>query len=167
MFQINVYISFQCLLIQMQSNHNSNKTCKTTPSLSILNVNDCILHQYSSIIGEKTLHEPNYSGTGGHCQDMKNVSVTGASHLWGFKNTEFEWQLREKGFCGGGNKQSRPLTRVSVRRVSTVHQSLVVCRGKAVPSSLSQVLVLPPWGSNPGGFHSADQCSTNLTNITV
>ena len=56
---------------------------------------------------------------------------------------------------------------MSVRRVSTVHQSLVVCRGKAVPSSLSQVLVLPPWGSNPGGFHSADQCSTNLTNITV
>lgn len=55
-------------------------------------------------IGEKTLHEPNYSGTGGHCQDMKNVSVTGASHFRGCKNTEFEWQLREKGFCDGGNK---------------------------------------------------------------
>lgn len=151
MFQIiNVYISFQCLLIQMQSYHNSNKICKTTPSLSILNVNDCLLHQYSSIVGEKTLHKPNYNGTGGHCQDMKNMCVTGASRLQGCKDTEFEWQLREKGFCDGGNKQNRPLTRVSVRRVSTVHQGLAVCRGKAVSSSLSQVLVPSPWGSNPG-----------------
>lgn len=30
--------------------------------------------------------------------------VTGASRLQGCKNTEFEWQLREKGFCDGGNK---------------------------------------------------------------
>ena len=30
--------------------------------------------------------------------------ITGASRLQGCKNTEFEWQLREKGFCDGGNK---------------------------------------------------------------
>ena len=49
------------------------------------------------------------------------VPVTGAGRLRECKNTEFVWELRKTAFCEDGRKQSFPLTRVSVRRVSTVY----------------------------------------------
>ena len=56
----------------------------------------------------------------GHPQNTKKVSVTNAGRLWGCKNTEFLWELRKTGFCEGERKWSCPLSRVSVRRATTV-----------------------------------------------
>ena len=56
----------------------------------------------------------------GHPQNTKKVSVTKAGRLRGCKNTEFLWELRKTGFCEGERKQSCPLSRVSVRRATTV-----------------------------------------------
>ena len=41
---------------------------------------------------------------GGHSRDAKKVSVTEAGRLRECKNTEFVWELRERGFCEGGRK---------------------------------------------------------------
>ena len=53
---------------------------------------------------------------GGHPQDIKKVSITGAGRLRECKTTELVWELRKTAFCEGGHKESFPLTRVSVRR---------------------------------------------------
>ena len=55
-----------------------------------------------------------------HPWDTKMVSVTAAGHLRECKNTEFVWELRKIGFCGGVFKKSGLLTSVSIRRASTV-----------------------------------------------
>ena len=41
---------------------------------------------------------------GGHSRDAKKVFVTEAGRLRECKNTEFVWELRERGFCEGGRK---------------------------------------------------------------
>ena len=41
---------------------------------------------------------------GGHSRDGKKVSVTEAGRLRECKNTEFVWELKERGFCEGGRK---------------------------------------------------------------
>ena len=41
---------------------------------------------------------------GGHSRDAKMVFVTEAGRLRECKNTEFVWELRERGFCEGGRK---------------------------------------------------------------
>ena len=56
----------------------------------------------------------------GHPRDAKIVSVTAAGCLRECKNTEFVWELRKTGFCGGVFKKSCQLMRVSSRRASTV-----------------------------------------------
>ena len=55
-----------------------------------------------------------------HPRDTKMVSVTAAGHLRECKNTEFVWELRKTGFCGGVFKKSGLVTSVSIRRASTV-----------------------------------------------
>ena len=54
----------------------------------------------------------------GHPRDNKKVSVTDC--LRECKNTEFVWGLRKMGICEGGRLLSCLLTRVSVRKASTV-----------------------------------------------
>ena len=55
-----------------------------------------------------------------HHQDTKKVSVTGVGHLREYKNTEFVYGSWEKqGFVKVAISRAAPLTRVSVRRVST------------------------------------------------
>ena len=48
------------------------------------------------------------------------VPVTGAGRLRECKNTEFVWELRKTAFCEDDRKESFPLTRLSVRRATTV-----------------------------------------------
>ena len=55
-----------------------------------------------------------------HPRDTKMVSVTAAGRLRECKNTEFVWELRKTGFCGGVFKKSCLLTSMSIRRASTV-----------------------------------------------
>ena len=54
----------------------------------------------------------------GHPWDNKKVYITDC--LQECKNTEFVWGLRKMGICEGGHLKSCSLTRVSVRKVSTV-----------------------------------------------
>ena len=66
-----------------------------------------------------------YNNTGkalefGHPRDAKMVSVTAAGRLRECKNTEFVWELRKTGFCGGVFKKSCLLTSMAIRRASTV-----------------------------------------------
>ena len=44
----------------------------------------------------------------GHPQDVKKVSVTGADHLWEYRDTEFVLELTTRRFCEGGLKESCP-----------------------------------------------------------
>ena len=64
-----------------------------------------------------------YSGSS---RNAEKVPVPGAGRLRECKNTEFAWELRKTGFCEGGLDQSCPLTRVSVRRASSVYSLDVV-----------------------------------------
>ena len=40
----------------------------------------------------------------GHPQDAKKVSVTGAGHLWEYRDTEFVLELTKRRFCEGSLK---------------------------------------------------------------
>ena len=56
----------------------------------------------------------------GNPRVAKMVPITWAGRLRECKNTEFVWELGEIAFCEGGRKKSFLLTRVLVRRASTI-----------------------------------------------
>ena len=76
----------------------------------------------------------------GHSRYSKKVSITGACRLWECKNTEFVWEVRNTGFCGGLSRAVR-LQEWPVRRTSTSFLadwcSTVVCHNHETNEALT------------------------------
>lgn len=103
LFQINVYISFQVCLFKCSLITTATRLAKQRLHwvswmwMIVFCISIPLLLERRHYTNQTTVEQADTVRAWKTC-------VTGASRLQGCKNTEFEWQLREKGFCDGGNK---------------------------------------------------------------